>query len=186
MKFFQVLFWCMVQSVSLAQPISPDERAFDSILQMKRNCVGKPFGTFKALSLTGKRYTPQHLAGKVVFITFWFTACKPCMEELPDLLALYKKYEATPSFIFLSFTIDDRATAMATVKKYRLPYPVLPVAPELAQNLNCMNGYPTNFIIDQWGNVAAKYSGVDMFGQKDFFKANIHPKIDSLLQLKKP
>jgi thiol-disulfide isomerase/thioredoxin len=174
---------CM--SVS-AQINGTNERAFDSIMQIKRNCAGKPFGAFSTWSLTGKHYTSQQLTGKVVFITFWFTACKPCMQELPDLLMLYKKYKANPYFLFLSFTIDDKANAIATVKKYHLPYPVLPIASELAQNLNCMNGYPTNLIIDQQGNVAGKYSGIDIFDKKDFFKSNIHPKIDSLLQLKKP
>lgn len=185
MKFFQIFLLLVMQLSVLGQPISPDEKAFDSIMQIKRNCTGKPFGNFDALSLSSKRYTSQQLSGKVVFVTFWFTACKPCMQELPDLLMLYKKYKANPSFVFLSFTIDDRTTAMTTVKKYQLPYPVLPITPELSQNLNCMNGYPTNLIIDQQGNVAGKYSGIDIFGQKDFFTAKILPKIDSLLLFKK-
>lgn len=166
------------------KPLS--KSAFDSAMQVARNCEGRAFHHFDTTALSGKQYTAKDLKGKVTFITFWFTDCKPCMEEIADLKALYQRYENTPDFLFLSFTVDMKERALGTVKKNQLPYPVLPISTELALQLNCMNGYPTHIVVKEDGTIAAKYTGLDIFGQPHFWTDIIYPKIDSLLAMRKP
>lgn len=108
------------------------------------------------------------------------------MEEIADLKALYQRYENTPDFLFLSFTVDMKERAFGTVKKHQLPYPVLPISTELALQLNCMNGYPTHIVVKEDGTIAGKYTGLDIFGQPHFWTDILYPKIDSLLAMRKP
>ncbi|WP_435315220.1 redoxin family protein [Cellulophaga fucicola] len=47
------------------------------------------------------------LKGKYVFIDIWATWCTPCINEIPHLEELQKKYE-NKNIIFLSISIDDK------------------------------------------------------------------------------
>ena len=38
---------------------------------------------------TGKTHSLSQYKGKWVFVNYWATWCPPCLEEVPDLVALY-------------------------------------------------------------------------------------------------
>jgi len=44
---------------------------------------------------------------KVVFLNFWATWCKPCIEELPTVIELYKKNKNTVDFFIISKESND-------------------------------------------------------------------------------
>ena len=44
------------------------------------------------VTLNGEEFDPDSVQGKVVLLTFWGTWCVHCKEEMPGLIALYKKY----------------------------------------------------------------------------------------------
>ena len=55
--------------------------------------VGRPF-VAKLPLLDGKTLNlPDDLKGKVLVIDFWATWCMPCIEEIPNMKKLYKKYK---------------------------------------------------------------------------------------------
>ncbi|MBI3575462.1 MAG: TlpA family protein disulfide reductase, partial [Gammaproteobacteria bacterium] len=39
--------------------------------------------------LDGRKLALKELRGQPVLVAFWATNCKPCVEELPDLIKLY-------------------------------------------------------------------------------------------------
>ncbi len=60
---------------------------------------------FKGKGLDGKPVALKDYAGKVVLIDFWATWCPPCREEVPNLVALHKKY-AGKGFDILGVSLD--------------------------------------------------------------------------------
>ena len=46
---------------------------------------------FNATDLEGNEYSLSNLKGKIRVLNFWFTTCKPCVEEIPALNELVKK-----------------------------------------------------------------------------------------------
>src|SRR5467141_2578946 len=65
---------------------------------------------FKLTSLDGKPVSLAGSRGKVVLLNFWATWCGPCRAEIPDLIALQRKYRDQLQIIGL--TVDDDDAAM--------------------------------------------------------------------------
>ena len=55
--------------------------------------VGKVAPDFKLPDLNEKDIRLSDFRGKVVFLNFWATWCKPCREEMPSMEILYKNFE---------------------------------------------------------------------------------------------
>jgi thiol-disulfide isomerase/thioredoxin len=47
-------------------------------------------------------------AGKVVVVDFWATTCIPCRKEMPNLVAMHKKY-AKDGFAAITVSVDEEA-----------------------------------------------------------------------------
>ena len=54
---------------------------------------------FSWINSKGKQIALKDLKGKVVFINFWGTWCRPCRTELPDIVQLNRQYEGDVVFI---------------------------------------------------------------------------------------
>ncbi len=64
----------------------------------------------KDLMLTnraGKTVKLSSLKGKIIYIDIWATWCGPCMEELPKLDSLRKKFAKNQQIEFISLSIED-------------------------------------------------------------------------------
>jgi len=61
---------------------------------------------FSLPGLDGKTYTLKDFAGKTVIIDFWATWCPDCREEMPQLLAFYKKLKNRDDVVFLGISFD--------------------------------------------------------------------------------
>jgi thiol-disulfide isomerase/thioredoxin len=68
--------------------------------------VGKPFPDFAEKDLTGNPLTLAAYKGKLVLVDFWATWCGPCVDELPNVLAAYKKYH-NQGFEIVGISLDE-------------------------------------------------------------------------------
>ena len=78
--------------------------------------VGRPFAA-ELTRLDGTKLSlPKDLLGKVVVVDFWATWCPSCVEEIPHMVAAYRKYKPKGvEFVGISL---DRAGKKAELEKF--------------------------------------------------------------------
>ena len=99
--------------------------------------------------------------GKVVFLNFWATWCKPCKEEMPSMQVLYKHFEKD-GLVILAVSID-RVTTKKDIPPFvsalGLTFPVLVDSWGQTDKRYKLMGVPETYIIDQQGILREKVIG---------------------------
>ena len=72
--------------------------------------VGKPAPDIDLKDPSGKSIKLSSLKGKVVLLDFWASWCGPCRQEMPNVVATYKKYK-DKGFTVYSVSLDKDANA---------------------------------------------------------------------------
>jgi thiol-disulfide isomerase/thioredoxin len=90
--------------------------------EINQQMVGKPLPEFEGKTLSGLSVSNESLKGKTVVFNFWFVNCKPCIEEIPRLNELVKKYQNHPDIVFLSVTFDKDKKVKNFLKKQPFLY----------------------------------------------------------------
>jgi len=115
---------------------------------------------FTLLSLDGRKVSLQDYRGKVVFLHFWATWCKPCIEEFPTIERIHKEYK-DKGLAILAVSIDkgDKDVVKSFVDKTGVSFPIL-----LATDGNIKGAYwtwgtPTSFLIDRNGKILGRALG---------------------------
>lgn len=122
------------------------------------NLIGKRAPNFKMKDIDGNIISSKNTKGKVVVLNFWFTSCKPCIEEIPSLNKVYEKYKTNTNVVFASITFNNDEKVISFLKKHPTKYPIVPNAKDIC-NLFKISGYPTNIVIDKNGNYYDYLSG---------------------------
>ncbi len=127
--------------------------------KIKRMEIGKPAPDFVLQDAAGKTWKLSSLKGKVVFINFWATWCKPCRDEIPSMEALNKTMTGQP-FQMLSIVFnDDLDLANSFALRLGATFPVLANPdPELTEAY-MITGVPETFLIDAQGILRHKFIG---------------------------
>ncbi len=115
---------------------------------------------FQAATPDNRQLKLSEFKGKVVFLNFWATWCKPCEEEMPSMERLYRQFK-DKGLVVLAISQDaDGASVVAPyVKKHNLTFPV-----GLDPKMSVAGFYgvwalPSTFIIDKKGNRALFANG---------------------------
>lgn len=134
------------------------EQEFQEYLDRKVNKYkGQKAKDITVKTLDGKTYQLSDLKGKVVLLSFWFMACKPCITEIPSLIELQKTY-GHKNFILLAVSTDqeDKLRSFATEKA--LNYTVVANGKEHADRYE-VTTFPSNFLIDKKGIIREVFIG---------------------------
>jgi len=82
------------------------------------NKINDTLYQFSGRDQHNKTVNNSSLNKKISFVSFWFAECMPCINEISNLISLYKKYEKNKGFQLLIFTFDDKNKIKSTIKKY--------------------------------------------------------------------
>jgi peroxiredoxin len=142
--------------------------------------VGKPAPDFALSDLSDKPYRLSDFRGKVVFLNFWATWCKPCREEMPSMEILYKNFEKD-GLVVLAVSIDRVTTTKDIppfVKGMNLTFPVLVDSWGQTDKPYKRMGVPETFIIDQQGVIREI-----VIGPRDWTRLDSLPVVTKLLNV---
>jgi len=123
--------------------------------------VGKVAPDFHLPDLNDKELHLSDFRGKVVFLNFWATWCKPCREEMPSMEILYKNFEKD-GLVILAISIDRVTTKKDIppfVKALSLSFPILIDSWGQTDKRYKLMGVPETYIIDQQGILREKVIG---------------------------
>lgn len=137
----------------------------------------------------------QH-KGKVVVVDFWATWCRPCVKELPELIALQKRFPK--DVVTISYNADNDGTE-------NIEKDVIPRVRKVLERLNAgavinvvskqtdeetyetvgIDSVPTIFVYGRDGKLAKKID-VNSAGGKDVsYKKHVLPLVARLIKQKK-
>jgi peroxiredoxin len=123
---------------------------------------------FTLTDLQGKSWTLKDLKGKVVLVNFWATWCPPCQKEMPDLDALYKRFQ-DQGFVILAISEDEETAKVAPfIAERKISYPILLDPGQKVNNLFQVDGIPKSFVYDRDGKLVAQ--SIDMRTQRQFLE----------------
>ena len=120
--------------------------------------LGSEFPSFELEQLNGTKLYSSSLKGKVLFINFWFTACVPCIEEMPELNKLVKAYGDKVEF--LSITFDSVEKVQKFLDKRNFDFKHLVNASDFLKNELQNKSYPRNIIVNKLGEIALINDGL--------------------------
>ena len=96
--------------------------------------------------------TISDLRGKVLFINFWASWCKPCEQEAAVLEAAWKYYQPDGRVVFLGVDyVDTEPEARIFLKKFGNTYPNGPDIGTRISQMFRIQGVPETYIIDTKG-----------------------------------
>ena len=123
--------------------------------------VGKEGPDFSLPNLDETTVRLSDYRGKVVFLNFWATWCKPCREEMPSMEVLYRNFERD-GLVVLAISIDRVTTKKDSppfIKSLNLTFPVLVDSWGQTDKRYKLMGVPETYIIDQQGILREKIIG---------------------------
>jgi thiol-disulfide isomerase/thioredoxin len=128
-----------------------------------------PMPTRALQNADGQDVTLQAYDGEVLVVNLWATWCAPCMEEMPTLGALQRRFEGRLRVIPIS--VDSAADLeKAESELARLAGGSLPFLSDISRGVLFdvrAPGMPTTLIYDRNGNEVARLPGAADWGGDD-------------------
>ncbi len=118
--------------------------------------LGRIAPDFNTIDTNGNAIHLSDLKDKIVVLNFWFTTCKPCINEIPALNKIAQKYK-NKNVIFLAITFDNKEKIANFLSENTFNYTIISDI-DILKSYD-INNYPTSIIIDKKGKIIFKKTG---------------------------
>ena len=119
--------------------------------------------------LDGRQSNTDQLRGKVVLVNFWATDCAPCVQEMPQFVALHEKFNARGlETLAVAMRHDPPALVIRFAEQRRLPFGVvIDNTGAVAKSFDEVQVTPTSVLINKRGEIVRR-----IVGEPDFAALN--------------
>lgn len=128
----------------------------------KQKYIGKPAQAVGTMTIDGKVWRLEDQKGKIVVLDFWATWCKGCVQAMPELERVYKKYEDNEEVLLVGVALDtSKSNVMEYCERNKIQWVQL-FEPGKGFKNSCamafgVMGIPEICIVDKRGIVAGVY-----------------------------
>ena len=114
---------------------------------------------FKMTDTTGKSHTLAGYKGKWVLVNYWATWCPPCLEEIPDLIALHENKKN--NLVVIGIALDFRSAKQVTdfADGLMVNYPIVLGNSQVVNQIGPVQGLPTTYLYNPEGKMVAQQVG---------------------------
>ncbi len=100
--------------VNVAQIFSQGTQAYNELVAKSFDrFYNNPFPSIELEKADSNLFNTSALAGKTVYVDFWFTTCAPCIMEIPSSQALQQFFAADTNIVFLSICVENKERKQA-------------------------------------------------------------------------
>lgn len=123
--------------------------------------IGAPAPAYRTVTLAGDSASLSDQRGKVVLLNVWATWCHPCRDEIPELLALERRY-GDRGLELIGVSVDARGNDEGIrqfMREFEMTYPMWLDPDERVSTQFLVIGVPATFLIDRDGILRWRKTG---------------------------
>lgn len=137
-----------------------------ALLLLLANCgLVNAAGQFALKDMSGVEHKLSQYAGKWVIVNYWATWCPPCLEEVPELVALYdeqhdERKDKGIMVIGVVFDYDSVKTVNQYVDDMLMSYPIVLGNDNIVKQIGSAEVLPTTYVYDPNGELVKVKRGL--------------------------
>jgi thiol-disulfide isomerase/thioredoxin len=116
---------------------------------------------------------------KPTVLNFWFTSCKPCIDEMPILNKIKSKYQNQVDFI--AITHEEKDKTVPFFKKHKFDYKQIIGEKEFVEQLG-IQAFPKNIFIDKNGIIKIIENGIPYIAKNGKMKMGEGKEFENNIQ----